>query len=640
MHKKRIAAYFLFIGIGLSAAFFFLRNKNTVVENDSTLAVKDSVVIVSLLSEFYDLENNGDGFASTEKAASGKKSCKLSASVEYGLSVIRNVKDIPSFSSLKSISVSFKSTSASKEDDALYVLSIDDANGKNIHWDGKPFVSANDKDWTDVTIDFPLDPALLDPGNRITLYPWNRVKKDFFVDDITIEYMGTASVSSISAASEKANLFFDFETEAGLSTAEGVSEMNAHSGKKACGMLKGKEYGPSVSKKLSEIGASFPKKIALSVWVYPLTDSPDAVLTVSVVNKKNESLCWEGEGTANKDFPKNKWTKINALFVLPSEKFSPDDVITVNVWNKGKTDVIVDDLEIVYGEAPERRGTVSKIDMTAIYEKRFTGEKNKPPFNTIWFNKTEIGNNNKSTITADSKDVLSPNDQFLCGDFFIDKYALDEILCINASGQALYSYSSEGKQFKKLWSNTNINDSLWNNNNDFYCGDMNADGKADILSVGKKDNSWSLLNFNGKIWIIVSKGKDPKKEWTATKQLPKGPVIAASDIVMPGNYYGNKQTFLKLNTDWRFDLKLIEQDGNGYTILGNADFKGYPADHNPKYYELVKLVTGKFISKDKTAVLVIMCNCADRDFDGRKCRETEDLPFLPNSTQMYSIEGK
>ena len=36
-----------------------------------------------------------------------------------------------------------------------------------------------------------------------------------------------------------------------------------------------------------------------------------------------------------------------------------------------KTDVIIDDLEIVYGESPERRGSPSKINAAAIYEKRF-----------------------------------------------------------------------------------------------------------------------------------------------------------------------------------------------------------------------------------------------------------------------------
>ena len=640
--KKRIAAYFLFVCIGFAAAFLFLKNKtnpdNTVSIPDAT---KDSIISVSLLSEFYDMENNGDAYVSTEKAVSGKKSCKLSSSIEYGFSITKIMKNIPSFRDAKSISLKFMCLSASKADEALYVLSIDNAAGKNVLWAGQPFVCPDDNNWTEINIEFPLTPELLEPDNKITLYPWNRSKKEFFIDDILFDITGTASQGgSASLKHEALNLLFDFETEAGLTGTETITETTAHSGKKACPLLKGKEYGPVVSKKLSELGAVFPKKIALSVWVYPLTDMPEAVLTASVVNSKNETVFWEGKSTGNKTFPKNKWTKINASYILPIEKFTPDDILGVSIWNKGKTDVIIDDLEIVYGESPERRGSPSKIDATTIYEKRFIGEKNKPPFRTIFFQKQEINNLNKSSITADPKDVLSPNDQFLVGDLFPDKQGLDELLCIQKNKQALYSYSPERKQFKKLWENTNVSDSLWNEDNSIFCGDHNADGKTDILLVNKKNNTWILLDFNGKKWTVALRGENPKKEWMTKKVQPTAGLIGSSDIVLPGNYNENKPRFLKLNTDWRFDLKLIEQDGSGYNILANVDFAGYPDDHNPKYYEFVKLIPGNFISKGQTSLLVVMCNCADQNFTGRKCGQIENLSFLPNSIQLYRIEEK
>jgi hypothetical protein len=90
-----------------------------------------------------------------------------------------------------------------------------------------------------------------------------------------------------------------------------------------------------------------------------------------------------------------------------------------------------------------------------------------------------------------------------------------------------------------------------------------------------------------------------------------------------------------MNTDWRLDLKLMQPDKDGYTIIGNIDFKGYPDDHNPKYYEFVKIVAGKFTDPKQSSLLVMMRNCADDHFNGIHCKEYENIAALPNSTQLY-----
>lgn len=131
--------------------------------------------------------------------------------------------------------------------------------------------------------------------------------------------------------------------------------------------------------------------------------------------------------------------------------------------------------------------------------------------------------------------------------------------------------------------------------------------------------------------------KKSKREWLAKNDIPRVGILSNTDKVYPGNYFDNKRTYLKLNTDWRFDLKLVEKDASGYTILGNVDFKGYPNDYNPKYYEFVKIVPGKFLSKNQTSLLVVMCNCADKDFTGIHCKTVDNISYLPNSTQVYNI---
>ena len=644
MQKKRILVYLLFIFFGFLGAYLVLKNGTKATNKivPATAIKKDSLVDVSLLKEVIDFENNNEAFISTYVFSSGKKSCQLGPLIEYSILITKMVKDIPSFQNLKKITVSFNCLFRKNNPDALYVLSIDNKKGKNIFWNSRPIVYNKSNDWTEQKLEFTIAPEFLNADNKIVVYPWNRNKKLFYIDDITVEYIGAAIYSERSAnQSEKSNLFLDFETEAGFSNADNVKETTAHSGKRACDMGSGKEYGPSLNKKLKEFGSAFPKIISMSMWVYPLTDNPKTVLVASVINSKNETVFWEGKSTENEFFQKHKWTKINALFKLPVEKFNAEDVLGVSVWNKGKTDVIVDDIEIVYGEAPERKGLESRVDPISIYEKRFVPEKNRPPFQTIYFEKQEINNNNRCSITPLNKsnviDNFSPKDAFLVGDFIRDKNNLDEIICLKEKSRGMFSYSKEKKQFIKHWENTLVSDPLWNSNTNAYSGDFNSDGKTDVLLVDKKTNIWKVLNFNGKNWVIISEGKDPKKEWISNKKITDATVINKNDTLFAGNFIPGKQTYLKLNTDWRFDLKLIEKEESGCRIIGNVDFKGYPKDYNPKYFEFIKMIPGNFLSKEETAIIIVMCNCVDADFSGRKCDQIENLPFLPNSVQLYNI---
>lgn len=616
IQKKRFVVYSLFIIFGLSIGFLFLRKKNPPPTDivSETIVKKDSIITVSFLSESFNLESNGESFVSTEKALSGKHSCKLSKDIEFGISINKVLRDIPTFNNLKNISIKINAFLVDENPDALFVLSINDATGKNIFWDGKPIAFSKTNEWLESTFDFAIPAEFINPDNKIVAYPWNRNKKLFYVDDISIEYIGTAIYRERSEnQSEKSNLFLDFETEAGLSNADNVKETTAHSGKKACDLSGGKEYGPSLNKKLSEFGSAFPKIINMSMWVYPLTDNPNTVLVASVINSKNETVFWEGKSTENKSFPKNTWTKINASFKLPIEKFNAEDVLGVSAWNKGKTDVIIDDVEIVYGESPERRGEESKVDPISIYEKRFVSEKNKPPFQTIWMEKQETG---KELI------AFSSDDLFIAANFDNDVNGIDELLCISKNKQALFTYDLKMHAFKRIWENKNPGDQLWGKDN-FYTESI-INSKTSIIIQQKNKPMASVLNFDGKNWNLVGEQK--------VIPPPSSPTNSISQYF--GNFSSDKNQTLKLDRSWRFDLKLIENN----IILGNVDFKGYPNDYNPKYYEFVKLVPGNFLSSKQTSLLVVMCNCADADFSGESCNQIEDLPFLPNSVQLYSIE--
>lgn len=490
-----------------------------------------------------------------------------------------------------------------------------------------------------------------------------------------------------SRSNSNTNFFFDFETLDGLSGTENIKTTFAHSGKMACDLSNGSEYGPSVIKKLSDITSMPLKKISASVWIYSFSDNPNVVLTASVINSKNESVFWDGKGTEHASWiQKNKWTKINASYNLPSDKISADDIVHVNIWNKGKTNIIIDDLEIVYGESPERRGLDATLDPAAIYEKRFVPQRNKPPFKTIYFEKQEINNGNSTFITSKQDNTFadfSPNDKFLVGNFTADKNNLDEIVCIKKDAAAMFEYAAEDQQFIKLWENNNTQKTAWSDDTKNFAGDFNADGKTDLLIVNNKNGSWELFDFNNKNWDLILKGNnnlnsiwvdDKNKSFVSdffskdkndalvilnennysmlqlnrkTNSFEETDVnLSANDTALfktnsniyVGNFAGGtRQEFLKFNTDWRFDFKLIDIDSTGFYIASTIDFKGYPNDYNPKYYEFLKIIPGKFMSSSKKSLLVMMRNCSDSSFNGIHCNQFENLSTLPNSTQLYNL---
>ena len=579
---RRIIILFIIVALGFVGSYYFLKRKTTsdISQDKKSIEKKDSVATVSLFTETHDFENEAG--TSTDKAASGSKSLKLSPEVEYGLNITKQIKEISNYQNLRQINVELKCL-ATKKIEALYVLAIDDAAGKNIFWDGKPITCDKIGSWCTLHFSYEIKPDAVKSGSIIKLYPWNKAKELFYIDDISLQYMGIENRGETNTnQNSTTNFFYDFETPDGLTGTESIKQTTAHSGKMACDLTGGKEYGPIVSKTVSQVSSSVLKKVSASVWVYPLTDKTNAVLTTGVTNTKGENIFWGGKGTENMVCPKNKWTKINAAFILPSDKLSMDNKINVNIWNKGRTDLIIDDLEIVYGENNDRKGEKSTIDGNSIYENKFVSQKNKPPFKTIYFNKQTIN----CSVFAD----FTPNEMYVALNFLHDKNKLEQLIHIKDGIAEIYAYLPESKEFKKVSVRPMSADSL-------------------LKSKKEPDNDKSFFT--------------------------------PTDVTYNGDYFGdNNNEILKYNSDWRFDMKLIEHKADGFNIIGTVDFKGYSNDYNPKYYEFTRIISGRFINANQSSLIVISCNCAAPAFPRTKCEHFKNIATLPNSVGVYSIEKK
>jgi hypothetical protein len=142
----------------------------------------------------------------------------------------------------------------------------------------------------------------------------------------------------------------------------------------------------------------------------------------------------------------------------------------------------------------------------------------------------------------------------------------------------------------------------------------------------KKNKQVSLLEFNGKKLV--------DKKLPGEKQLTE--IFNADLKLMKLKNTDHAYEILAYAHDWRFECRIISTDDKGFLVSSVPEFRGYNADQNPKYYEYVQLLPGKFTGNEKQ-ILCVVSNCEDSDFDGIHCRKKENLPDLPNSIQIYSF---
>ncbi|MCW3085021.1 MAG: hypothetical protein JWP12_2387 [Bacteroidetes bacterium] len=156
---------------------------------------------VSLRHELFDLEQNVGSVdnattSSTEKAYSGKTSSKLSAKNEYSATIKKMADTLAVASKVKRIGFQAKiSGDPDNYKDALMVASVDDKDGKSLYWTGLAIDATKISDtdtssWKLTTANFLIGSDLLKNGNTLKLYIWNKAKKEFYVDDLEIDYLG------------------------------------------------------------------------------------------------------------------------------------------------------------------------------------------------------------------------------------------------------------------------------------------------------------------------------------------------------------------------------------------------------------------------------------------------------------------
>lgn len=138
--------------------------------------------------------------------------------------------------------------------------------------------------------------------------------------------------------------FHDFESVADtrVDSAKGLSG-------KICGVVNDKiEYGFGLDKQMKEL-SSFRNIEDINVSFNCLMDKayPDDVFVLSIddtVAKKN--VMWEGKGITPAKF--GEWSPVSISYKINKDFLSPEYIIKLYIWNKGKNTFYFDDLSFSF----------------------------------------------------------------------------------------------------------------------------------------------------------------------------------------------------------------------------------------------------------------------------------------------------
>ena len=410
-------------------------------------------------------------------------------------------------------------------------------------------------------------------------------------------------------------LYCDFEVDPKTGNTNGLYNGIAHSGHFSAKAFGKNSYSIAIDRTPGQISRDPLNAAGVSTWVYifPTSHEINGAFVFSVNNDLGVNVCWKSVPVSGPGIPQGKWFKISGLFDLSDIKWKPNYKIQVYFWNNSSCDILVDDYYIVFGKSKERRGDSTLVDMTKglPFRQRF----NTPPYPFIYLEAADIGNGNSIFLVNDhsaKEGKIGPADRLVAGKFSGITDGLDDLLVISANGNKECFHYFPGKgRFEKV---------------KFTPSPGRNDEQVIVERLGNGNYSAKQYDPSTKKYIQVYTGKSVGRD-----------TLKPGDRVFTGfmDATGRSHTF-RYNRDWRFDLKEIRFSDTAFQVIANIDFTGYEEDHNPKYYEKLVILQGKFISSAFTSFCVVAGNCHKTKGGAPDCTKWANLPVLPDKVQIYN----
>ncbi len=141
---------------------------------------------------------------------------------------------------------------------------------------------------------------------------------------------------------------FDFETTMYLQNTGKLSTEKAFSGKYSSYVKDYNDFSTSIFMPMPELDTSSASNVNIGFWLLPESSSINAVFVLSIFDKNNNQIYWEGFQINDNIFVANNWQYFEKNFIIPKECLSKENNLKIYLWQKNKNNekIFIDDISI------------------------------------------------------------------------------------------------------------------------------------------------------------------------------------------------------------------------------------------------------------------------------------------------------
>ncbi len=137
----------------------------------------------------------------------------------------------------------------------------------------------------------------------------------------------------------------DFENVV-LTGGNRISKTESKSGLQSIILNRDEEFCCKYIKHLWDFTEGFPRKAVASIWIFNRNPLPTHALLVCSIEKEGVSLLWSAQ-PLDPSLKTGQWSQVNASFDIP-DGLESSTVVVFYVWNRMKTNFLVDDLSVKF----------------------------------------------------------------------------------------------------------------------------------------------------------------------------------------------------------------------------------------------------------------------------------------------------
>ncbi|MCK4663396.1 MAG: hypothetical protein KAT68_11060 [Bacteroidales bacterium] len=522
-------------------------------------------------------------------AHSGKYSSKVQGKDKYSSSIKKSISSISNFRNINEVAISAWVCSEQKTSDAVLVFTISDTLNNTVYWQGKTIQSnmIEPMKWFKIAAEFSIPKDKIDSSFQFQMYLWNRINTTVYADDFYIVFKKSKSIT------ENINVYFDLTKE----TYEQYKKIN---------------FPPFKTNYFSKDNTpenEFLKSIFEDINNKEKSNIQNQIFSGNFITDKNhhDEIIYIKDFDNIKLFSLTEKESISCNYSLNLDiSFQKDDYkIFIGDYDSDNYDEI---LIIDYLSDNFFIGSFSINNDLKFVNYNILGQEN------IRLRKLNICSGNFDNKKGDELFLINEN-----GEWEILKFLDKQVKSLNKFSK------TNSLEFIKL---KNRNIKLISGN--FYKKQINDE--LLIIANDSISNQYSIVYFDNN----NEKIKPYYNELNANLGITTGlDTLKTTDQYFVGNFDDDpEEELLKYKRNWRFDLKLIEFNNDGFVIKEIIDFDGYEKDKNPKYYEKTDIFSGNFINNKFSSLLIFARNNPVNSFDINS--GFDKMKYLPGIYQVYS----